>query len=229
MIPTRSSRPHFLNPMRIKGIHLSMKSAMLAAEAAFDALVRGDASETVLAEYANKVEHSWIKTEMESFNASGGKLDFYLTRAVSYERTGCGAFRDVLVTIKLSNYAPPAGLPPYVYSRLDDAPPSAQQGDYRSLVDLYASPGAELQSVTLNGEPGTASVEHDLGHPMFRFDLELPRGQTQTVAVHLREPAGTGSPWRSPRSPRRRPRRGWRAGCTRRPRPRRSRRSSCPR
>jgi electron-transferring-flavoprotein dehydrogenase len=55
----------FLNPMRIKGIHLSMKSGMLAAEAAFDALVRGDSSEAVLAEYKRKVDESWIRTEME--------------------------------------------------------------------------------------------------------------------------------------------------------------------
>ncbi|MDT4921025.1 MAG: hypothetical protein QOI15_1927 [Pseudonocardiales bacterium] len=133
-------------------------------------------------------------------NASAGKLDFYLTRAVAYERTGCGAFRDVLVTIKLTNNAPAAGLPPYVYSRLDNPPPGAEQGDYRSLIDLYATPGAQLQSVTLDGRPSTASVEHDLDHPMFRFDLELPRAETQTLAVHLREPAGVGTPqiWRQP-------------------------------
>jgi hypothetical protein len=133
-------------------------------------------------------------------NASGDKLDFYLTRSMSYERTGCGSFRDVLVTIKLSNNAPPAGLPPYVVSRLDAAPTGAKPGDYRSLVDLYATPGAQLESVTLNGHRSTASVENDLGHPIFRFDLELPRGTTQTVAVHLREPAGVGRPqiWRQP-------------------------------
>jgi hypothetical protein len=133
-------------------------------------------------------------------NASGGKLDFYLTRAISYERTGCGSFRDVTITIKLTNYAPPAGLPAYVVTRLDPPPPGAQPGDYRTLLDLYASPGAQLQSVHLNGKPSTASVENDLGHPIFRIDLEVPRGETQTLAVHLREPAGVGSPqiWRQP-------------------------------
>lgn len=133
-------------------------------------------------------------------NASGGKLDFYLTRSVAYERTGCGSLRDVLVTIRLTNNAPPSGLPLYVVGRLDRPPPGAQPGDYRSLVDLYASGEAQLQSVTLNGNPSTASVEHDLGHQIFRFDLELPRGTTQTIAVHLREPAGAGAPviWRQP-------------------------------
>jgi hypothetical protein len=133
-------------------------------------------------------------------NAAAGKLDFYLTRSVTYERTGCGSTRDVLVTIKLSNNAPASGLPSYVVSRLDRPPPGAKPGDNHALVDLYAPPGAELQSVTLDGQLSVASVEYDVGHPIFRFDLELPRGTTRTIAVHLRESAGVGQPeiWRQP-------------------------------
>jgi electron-transferring-flavoprotein dehydrogenase len=55
----------FLNPMRIKGIHLSMKSGMLAAEAAFDAMVSGDASAETLKAYKTRLDDSWVKTEME--------------------------------------------------------------------------------------------------------------------------------------------------------------------
>lgn len=55
----------FLNPMRIKGIHLSMKSGMLAAEAAFEAMKSGDASASSLKLYSDKVDASWIRTEME--------------------------------------------------------------------------------------------------------------------------------------------------------------------
>ncbi len=55
----------FLNPMRIKGIHLSMKSGMLAAETAFEALKRGEASEAVLKAYKEAVDASWIREEME--------------------------------------------------------------------------------------------------------------------------------------------------------------------
>jgi hypothetical protein len=133
-------------------------------------------------------------------NAAAGKLDFYLTRSVTYERTGCSNRRDVLVTIKLTNNAPASGLPPYVASRLDNPPPGAVPGDNHALVDLYATAGAQLESVTQNGRRSTASVEQDVGHPIFRFDLELPRGTTQTIAVHLREPAGVGAPqiWRQP-------------------------------
>jgi len=55
----------FLNPFRIKGVHLSMKSGMLAAEAAFEALVRGDSSAAVLKTYQDRLDASWVKTEME--------------------------------------------------------------------------------------------------------------------------------------------------------------------
>ena len=39
----------FLNSLRLKGIHLAMKTGMLAAETAFDAVVAGDTSEARLA------------------------------------------------------------------------------------------------------------------------------------------------------------------------------------
>ena len=54
----------FLNGMRLKGIHLGMKSGMLAAETAFDALVRGDASASVLRGYHERFENSWAKEEL---------------------------------------------------------------------------------------------------------------------------------------------------------------------
>jgi electron-transferring-flavoprotein dehydrogenase len=55
----------FLNPLRIKGIHLSMKSGMLAAEAAFEAMVSGDNSAATLKTYKDRIDSSWVKTEME--------------------------------------------------------------------------------------------------------------------------------------------------------------------
>jgi electron-transferring-flavoprotein dehydrogenase len=66
----------FLNPMRIKGIHLSMKSGMLAAEAAFDAMLSGDASEGALKSYKDRIDASWIREEMEfakNFHSNFGK------------------------------------------------------------------------------------------------------------------------------------------------------------
>jgi len=54
----------FLNAQRLKGIHMAIKSGMLAAEAIFEALCAGDTSAKTLAAFPNKVEESWIKKEL---------------------------------------------------------------------------------------------------------------------------------------------------------------------
>ncbi|HEX8397190.1 MAG TPA: electron transfer flavoprotein-ubiquinone oxidoreductase [Pyrinomonadaceae bacterium] len=54
----------FLNGQRLKGIHTAMKSGMLAAETIFEALLRGDFSAATLKVYQEKVEKSWLKTEL---------------------------------------------------------------------------------------------------------------------------------------------------------------------
>src|SRR5258705_6422706 len=54
----------FLNSQRLKGIHLAIKSGMLAAETAFEALRTNDASTATLAQFQQKVDASWIKDEL---------------------------------------------------------------------------------------------------------------------------------------------------------------------
>ena len=55
---------NFVNSMRLKGIHLAMRSGMLAAEAAFDAIRAGDTSSAKLSAYKHAVDASPIKTEL---------------------------------------------------------------------------------------------------------------------------------------------------------------------
>jgi electron-transferring-flavoprotein dehydrogenase len=54
----------FLNAMRLKGIHLSMKSGMLAAEAIVDALAKNDTSAKALQGYQSRFEASWARDEL---------------------------------------------------------------------------------------------------------------------------------------------------------------------
>jgi electron-transferring-flavoprotein dehydrogenase len=56
---------NFVNSMRLKGIHLAMRSGMLAAETAFDAIRAGDTSSRTLSAYKHAVDASAIKTELE--------------------------------------------------------------------------------------------------------------------------------------------------------------------
>ena len=54
----------FLNSQRLKGIHMALKTGMLAAETVFEALRTGDASEKTLKMFPEKVERSWVKQEL---------------------------------------------------------------------------------------------------------------------------------------------------------------------
>jgi electron-transferring-flavoprotein dehydrogenase len=54
----------FLNSLRLKGIHLAMKTGMLAAETAFEALVAEDTSQARLAAFDDKIRRSWVAAEM---------------------------------------------------------------------------------------------------------------------------------------------------------------------
>ena len=53
-----------LNSARLKGIHLAIKSGMLAAETAFEALKQDNFSAANIGQYHNKVDSSWIKDEL---------------------------------------------------------------------------------------------------------------------------------------------------------------------
>ncbi|MEO6991043.1 MAG: electron transfer flavoprotein-ubiquinone oxidoreductase [Candidatus Baltobacteraceae bacterium] len=56
----------FLNGMRLKGIHLALKSGMLAAETAFDALQLERTDEQTLAAVEERFRGSWAYAEMRS-------------------------------------------------------------------------------------------------------------------------------------------------------------------
>ncbi|MGB2640730.1 MAG: NAD(P)/FAD-dependent oxidoreductase, partial [Candidatus Acidiferrum sp.] len=54
----------FLDSQRLKGIHMAVKSGMLAAETIFESLKTGDASAKTLSAFQQKVEQSYIKKEL---------------------------------------------------------------------------------------------------------------------------------------------------------------------
>ena len=56
-----------LNVARLKGVHLAMKSGMLAAETALAALVAGDSGERTLAPYEAALKASWAGQELRRF------------------------------------------------------------------------------------------------------------------------------------------------------------------
>jgi electron-transferring-flavoprotein dehydrogenase len=54
----------FMNSMRLKGIHLAMRTGMLAAETAFEAVRAGDVSAAKLASYQQRIDASPVRREL---------------------------------------------------------------------------------------------------------------------------------------------------------------------
>jgi electron-transferring-flavoprotein dehydrogenase len=128
-----------LNSARLKGIHLAIKSGMLAAETTFEALRDADSSAAKLAAFPRKIEESWAGKELRSVRnfhqAFHDGLWMGLVRAgVQYLTAGRGLVDPLRV---------PAGYTEY--HKLDGAEqaPPRFQGDgeltFDRLTDVYHS------------------------------------------------------------------------------------------
>jgi electron-transferring-flavoprotein dehydrogenase len=85
----------FLDSQRLKGVHLAMKSGMLAAETIFEALRAGDTSAKMLRLYKDKIDHSYIKEELwkvRNFHQSfrNGLLDGFVLSGLQQITGGRG-------------------------------------------------------------------------------------------------------------------------------------------
>jgi electron-transferring-flavoprotein dehydrogenase len=80
----------FLNGGRLKGIHLAIKSGMLAAETLFECLLAGDFSAARLASYESRVAASWAGEELRSMRNFHQAFDGGLWTALP--RTGFQMF-----------------------------------------------------------------------------------------------------------------------------------------
>jgi hypothetical protein len=127
-------------------------------------------------------------------NGGESKLDYYLHRTLSYVAGGCSAARrQSLVTVDLQNGAPSEPLPKYVAGPRQltrTTPPNTN----RLLVSLYATDGAQLRGVTVDGTPTTARIGAERGHPVFTTTLFIPPGATQRLVFDLVEPTSPGRP-----------------------------------
>jgi electron-transferring-flavoprotein dehydrogenase len=87
----------FLDSQRLKGVHLAMKSGMLAAETIFEALKSGDTSAQTLGLYKDKIDESYIKKELwkvRNFHQSfhNGLFDGFILSGLQEVTGGRGLF-----------------------------------------------------------------------------------------------------------------------------------------
>lgn len=157
-----------------------------------DPAVQADLAKTHLAGIIPVTKAPYVGLSI--VNEGGNKLDYYLDRSLTWTRTGCGPTRRTTVAITLTNNAPARGLSEYVTARSDHHSYPVRPGDSRLTVSYLATQGALMESVTVAGKPGTASIGVERGHPVYTVDLELPRATSRTIVLNLGEPTGQGKP-----------------------------------
>lgn len=127
-----------LDSQRLKGVHLAMKSGMLAAETIFEALKNGDTSTKRLKLYKDKIDQSYIKKELwkvRNFHQSfhNGLLDGFVLAGLQEITGGRGLFDPM--------YAEPGYK---TYNQIHGRPaPERFKGDgkltFDRLTDVYHS------------------------------------------------------------------------------------------
>jgi hypothetical protein len=125
-------------------------------------------------------------------NAAGSKLDYYLDRTMTYRRSGCAAGSSATATLKLTNEAPQSGLPAYVTTLLGTRPPGLPVGTNRLIVSYYATPGARIASVTVDGTVRQLTTQTEQGLTVVQDTIYLRPAQSVTLTVRTIEPAVHG-------------------------------------
>lgn len=133
------------------------------------------------------------------FNSTGGKLDYFLDRQVTYTAGGCSSGRrDSRIEVGLTNRAPASGLPPYLTTRIGGDGVTSTTSNSVTLT-VYGTRGATLRRARLDGTGLTASSSPPLGSfvedglPAWHILLELPRNLTRRFVLELSEPAAPGA------------------------------------
>ncbi len=130
-------------------------------------------------------------TTVALVNGAGNKMDAYVTASVHYLANVCvGGTAPSAVTLRLTNFAP-KDLPAYADQRLDD--PQAPRGSTMLIAYVYGPVGATAETATLDGVAVPVTEGSERGHPVWRYDVTLLRGQTRTLSVHFTEPRVSGS------------------------------------
>ena len=130
-------------------------------------------------------------------NLAGNKMDYYLEREIEYAADGCnGNMRNSTITVRLTNKATDKPLPEYVAGSpgIAGGPLKVPNGTMVTSVQVIATKGAKLMSVTSNGKRTAAITNTERGRPTFELQVAIPPGQSGELSFRLSEPASPGEP-----------------------------------
>ncbi|TAK70412.1 MAG: DUF4012 domain-containing protein [Actinomycetota bacterium] len=120
-------------------------------------------------------------------NGGGNKMDAYVTASLAYGAGRCEATEQVsTASLTLADKAP-TGLPAYVDVRSDRKGVTGT-GSTVVLASVYGPVGAEVQAATLDGAVVPVRTGLERGHPVWRVDVELNRGQSRQLVFTFTEP-----------------------------------------
>jgi len=135
----------FLNPQKLKGIHLAIKSGIMAAETLFECVKASDYSVNMLRKYEQRFENSWAKKELfesRNFHAAfkGGLWAGLFHGAIQMVTSGRGLFNrrenkaDHTYMLKIEDYKKRFGrAPKKVKVKFDN------EYTFDKLTDVYKS------------------------------------------------------------------------------------------
>ncbi|HEY9311544.1 DUF4012 domain-containing protein [Williamsia sp.] len=127
-------------------------------------------------------------------NLSGNKIDYYLTRSITYQAGSCDSDqRASTVEAQLTNTLSDLSLPPYVIGNLGNPQLNLPNGTNYASVTLYATAGATIDAVTVDGQAALFSTGTELGHPFATAQVKIPAGKSVTVAYQMTEPTSAGA------------------------------------
>lgn len=121
-------------------------------------------------------------------NLGGNKLDYYLSRRMTYTVADGSGPQEATLTIRLRNDAPSSGLPLAVAGHVTTDQVDNRPGVNRTYLSVYVTRGAVLQDVSAEGAMAPVQQETERGLPVWSSALEVGPGSERTVTYRFTVP-----------------------------------------
>ncbi|WP_188488961.1 DUF4012 domain-containing protein [Williamsia phyllosphaerae] len=122
-------------------------------------------------------------------NSYASKLDYYLSRAITYRRGACAdTTQEILVDVTLRSDVPDTRLSPEVLGTFLPGGGTLPPRSNKLTVSLYSSWGSQLTALTVDGVSVGLGRGTELGHPAHYTVVTLPPGKPVTVQFALTVP-----------------------------------------
>lgn len=130
----------------------------------------------------------WVTVALN--NSAGNKLDAFVASDVTYRSGGsCDQVSEVSVTLTNNS---PAGGTGEAYS--DYHYPASRDGGTRMWTTVYGPVASSYVSAEIDGRRQFVNEGRERRHPVWRWNLDIPRGESAELVVRFREKPADGSP-----------------------------------